>query len=223
MGDSVSMTTPTWSPFETPLASSPGPRLLLPSDTRLNKYLDQKCACLTSVLLPPDSPQISGSPNFQDQASLPDAFDSTCHIPLSLVTAFFKHIYPLPSYSFLHPSMTKEKCRTGRLEPCLALAIAGTVTWLVSTRTSMASINVGENKGHTGIPSGPSSCHCHGSASIEAAEHIIWSNLEKPTIPRLQALLLSISHYMQVGRFQRAFMLAAVASRFAVAMRLNHE
>lgn len=209
---------------ETSLASPPGPRPFHPPDTRLSEYPDQGCSCLTSVRLLPESPRRSGSidnatsPNPLHQTPLSDVDGPALHLLLSLVKAFFQHVYPLPSYSFLHPATTKERCRIGRLEPCLALAIAGTVTWLASTRTSVTDINAGERNA-----SGSVSCHCHGSTSIEAAEHIIWCNLEKPTIPRLQALLLSISHHMQVGRFQRAFMLAAVASRFAAAMRLNHE
>ncbi|KAI1756120.1 alkaline-phosphatase-like protein [Xylaria castorea] len=55
------------------------------------------------------------------------------------------------------------------------------------------------------------------------AEQIILNHLESPTISRLQALLLIISYQMQVGLFQRAFMLMATAARYAAAMRLNHE
>lgn len=219
---------------ESPIASSSGPPQFRPSDTRSIEYADQRCSCLTNVNSLPESPQPSGSidnvtsPNNLHQTPLSEARDPTHRMLLSLVKAFFQHVYPLPSYSFLHPDTTKEKCQTGKLEPSLALAIAGTATWLASTRTGMIGINVGESNDYEesndrSLPSGTASCYCQGSASIEVAEYIIWSKLEKPTIPRLQALLLTISHYMQVGRFQRAFMLAAVASRFAAAMRLNHE
>jgi hypothetical protein len=68
-----------------------------------------------------------------------------------------------------------------------------------------------------------SNCTCRGLAPIRAAEQIIWSSIETPTVAKLQTLLLCINHGMQTGRFQRAFMLAAMAARSAVALRLHRE
>jgi hypothetical protein len=58
---------------------------------------------------------------------------------------------------------------------------------------------------------------------IQKAEHIVWERLETPTVSRLQALLLVILYRINIGQFQRAFMLLSLAARAAAAMRLNHE
>ena len=57
----------------------------------------------------------------------------------------------------------------------------------------------------------------------EDAEQLIWQQLDSPSIPRLQALLLCINYRMESTSFQRAFMLAGIAARAATAMRFNHE
>ncbi|KAI3329862.1 hypothetical protein F4824DRAFT_369626 [Ustulina deusta] len=121
---------------------------------------------------------------------------------VGLVDIYFDVIYPLPSHAFLHPASTKERCRTGKVDQALARAICALATW----------------------HSHPDQ---HSRARAESwskmAEHRILHHLELPTISRLQALLLTISYQMQVGSFQRAFMLMATAARYAAAMRLNHE
>ncbi|KAG9252851.1 uncharacterized protein F5Z01DRAFT_675654 [Emericellopsis atlantica] len=117
---------------------------------------------------------------------------------LALVDSFFSTLCPLPSYAFLHPESTKRRCRNGQMHRALASAIA-----------AMTSLHTRLDVDH--------------EAWISAAEHSVWLHLEHPTIPRLQTLLLVIYHRMEMGRFQRAFMLAATAARFASAMRLNHE
>lgn len=118
---------------------------------------------------------------------------------LRLIDVFFNEIYPLPSYAFMHPATTKARCRDGLVHRPLAQAIAA-LTLLYTAKN-------------------------HESASewIHVAEQSIWENLEQPSIPRLQTLLLVIHYRMELGNFQRAFMLAAIAARSAAAMRLNHE
>ncbi|KAI0377649.1 hypothetical protein F5Y04DRAFT_272995 [Hypomontagnella monticulosa] len=118
---------------------------------------------------------------------------------LSLVDAFFEKIYPMPSFAFLHPPTTKRRCRDGGRHRALALAICALTALYTAQSRDEASLWVQE------------------------AEQYIWQHLESPTIPRLQALLLIIHYCMQAGRFQRAFMLIAIAARSAAAMRLNHE
>ncbi|GAW17461.1 hypothetical protein ANO14919_069180 [Xylariales sp. No.14919] len=119
-----------------------------------------------------------------------------------LVDIYFDKVYPLPSHAFLHPTSTKEKCREGKADEALVYAICALAAW------------------HS-----QSDQHARARADAwsKAAESRILHNLESPTISRLQALLLVIGYQMQVGLFQRAFMLMATAARYAAAMRLNHE
>ncbi|KAI0428687.1 hypothetical protein F5Y09DRAFT_279215 [Xylaria sp. FL1042] len=121
---------------------------------------------------------------------------------VELVDVYFDRVYPLPSHAFLHPARTKERCSTGKVEQALAYAICALATW------------------HSRLDQ-----HARARADSwsERAECRILRHLESPTISRLQALLLVINYQMQVGSFQRAFMLTATAARFAAAMRLNHE
>ncbi|KAI0882349.1 uncharacterized protein GGS22DRAFT_50631 [Annulohypoxylon maeteangense] len=118
---------------------------------------------------------------------------------LSLVDIFFEKIYPMPSFAFLHPASTKRRCRDGAQNKVLVLAISAMTSLYTSQNLEEASI------------------------WIEESEQYIWQHIESPTIPRLQALLLIIHYRMETSRFQRAFMLIAIAARSAAAMRLNHE
>ncbi|KAI9924206.1 hypothetical protein MW887_007156 [Aspergillus wentii] len=116
------------------------------------------------------------------------------------VKKFFHHLYPVPSFSFLHPPSTIAKCHDGTLDESLLLAIQAIVTLRLGQ----------EDKDES-------------TAQISKAEDIIWQRLESPSVSRLQALLLVIIHRVETGGFQRAFMLAGLASRAASAMRLNYE
>ena len=122
--------------------------------------------------------------------------------PAELVDMFFEHIYPVPSFSFLHPHSTREKAQDGSLDDALAKALCA-VTELILLR-------------HT-----PS--EGRGTQSISAVEQCIWDQLQRPTLSRLQALILCVVYRMETGNFQRAFMLAGLAARGATAMRLNYE
>ncbi|KAJ5159334.1 Transcription factor [Penicillium coprophilum] len=121
-----------------------------------------------------------------------------------LVRHFFKHLYPVPSYAFLHPSTTLAKCHKGTLERPLLLAICA----LTSLHVPVHNVTIDREKS---------------AAWVSNAEEIIWKCLETPTMPRLQALLLTISYRMATGSYEKAFMLTAIAARAASAMGLNHE
>ncbi|KAJ5584570.1 uncharacterized protein N7459_004370 [Penicillium hispanicum] len=121
---------------------------------------------------------------------------------LQRVQDFFKHIYPIPIYAFLHEPSIREKCINGTIDQNLALAIAA----VAKTCTSSPQ---------------PPSHEC--SLWISRVEMDTWNLLEKPSTLRLQSLLLVIHHHIQVGRFSRAYMLAGLAARAATALRLNYE
>ncbi|KAL6849678.1 hypothetical protein ACO1O0_009221 [Amphichorda felina] len=120
----------------------------------------------------------------------------------ALMEAFFQHVYPLPSYAFLHPPTISKKFSDGTIEKCLVNAIAA----VSSVRAP-----------------GIRPCPNLESAWIQEAETLIWQHLESPSIARLQAMLLVILYRAETGQLRRAFMLASLAGRAATAMRLNHE
>ncbi|KAF4120399.1 Fungal specific transcription factor domain [Geosmithia morbida] len=121
---------------------------------------------------------------------------------LALLDAFFKHVYPLPSYGFLHPRTTMTKFADGTIEKSLVNAIA-----------AVASVRA----------PGVQRCPSLESAWVQEAETLVWQHLESPTVSRLQAMLLVILYRAETGQLRRAFMLASLAGRTAMVMLLNHE
>ncbi|PYH35178.1 Zn(II)2Cys6 transcription factor [Aspergillus neoniger CBS 115656] len=103
---------------------------------------------------------------------------------------YFLHLYPLPSYSFLHEPSIRRMCAARTLEPSL-------------------------------VPAG--SQPSESVLLIELSEKRIWDMIETPSIFRLQALFLIIQYHAEVGRFERAFMMASIASRHVTALQLKHE
>ena len=57
----------------------------------------------------------------------------------------------------------------------------------------------------------------------QEAEGLILEKLEEPSIFKIQASLLLIRYRAAVGQFPRAFIMAGLAARWAVALRLNYE
>lgn len=131
--------------------------------------------------------------------------DPSHEIATELIYNFFEHLYPVPSYAFLHPSMTLAKYKQGTLEQPLVLAIC-----------AMTSL-------HVTLPDYLAVDRKKSAEWVSNAEEAIWRCLEHPSMPRLQALLLIISYRMATGGYEKAFMLTAIASRAASAMGLNHE
>ena len=120
---------------------------------------------------------------------------------LQRVDEFFKRIYPMPSYAFLHEPTIRGQSQNNTLDQSLALAIVAIAKILLS----------------------PKSQPLNESASLNKAETIILGHLERPSTVKLQALILIIHYYIQTGRFSRAYMLTGLAARTATALRLNYE
>ncbi|KAK9850343.1 uncharacterized protein MYU51_012263 [Penicillium brevicompactum] len=110
---------------------------------------------------------------------------------------YFEHLYPLPSYAFLHEQSIRQQHQSNALEPSLALSITAVAKVLLSDQQE--------------------------SEMIAKAESIIWEHIERPSIVKLQSLSLVIHYRIQTGQFSRAYMLAGLAARAATALRLNYE
>ncbi|KAI1452037.1 fungal-specific transcription factor domain-containing protein [Annulohypoxylon moriforme] len=116
-----------------------------------------------------------------------------------LMEDYFKHLYPLPSFSFLHKPTVLQRCRNRTTNETLKLAICA-ITALQLHRTSL----------------------CH-DLWVQQAEQSILQQMGRASIFNLQALLLVIRYRIESGEFPTAFMLAALAARTALALRLNYE
>jgi hypothetical protein len=116
--------------------------------------------------------------------------------------AYFQHVYPLPSYAFLHPPTICRKFSDGTIEKCLVNAIAAVSSVRAPAIGRCANLEL---------------------TWVQEAETLLWQHLETPSIARLQAMLLVVLYRAETGRLRRAFMLASLAGRAATAMRLNHE
>lgn len=119
-----------------------------------------------------------------------------------LIDLFFEHVYPLPSYAFLHPATTRKRFADSSLDLSLINAIAA----VSSLRSPGVERDIDQE-----------------TAWVQEAEGLFWQYLDSPSIVRLQATLLVILYRAETGQLRRAFMLAALAGRAAAAMRLNHE
>ncbi|KAI0882393.1 fungal-specific transcription factor domain-containing protein [Annulohypoxylon maeteangense] len=120
-------------------------------------------------------------------------------VTLALMEDYFKHLYPLPSFSFLHKPTSLQRCRDQTMNGTLKLAICA-ITALQLHRTAL----------------------CH-DLWAQQAEQLILQQMGRASIFNLQALLLIIRYRIESGEFPTAFMLAALAARTALALRLNYE
>ncbi|GAW21158.1 hypothetical protein ANO14919_106750 [Xylariales sp. No.14919] len=144
---------------------------------------------------PPSPPELDRSTAEKVPGTpLPDTATVAEHIE-----DYFDHLYPLPFFAFLHKHTVIRRCRDGTVNEPLKFAICA-ITSLHLQRAP----------------------HYHPLWAQEA-EQIILQQIGRPSIFHLQALLLVIRYRIETGEFPTAFMLAALAARTAVALRLNYE
>ena len=121
---------------------------------------------------------------------------------LQLVIDYFRHIYPLPVYSFLHEVSITQRCLEQTLDRTLLLSLC-----------AVTALQFKYSKYHPTFT----------SSWIKQAEEIIWENVDRPSVFRTQALILIVRYRIDTGDFQRAFMLGSLAARSASALRLQYE
>lgn len=118
------------------------------------------------------------------------------------IESFFQHLYPIPSFAFLHEPTIRWQCANGTLDDNLAMSITAIVDlWL----------------------SNDPECAKEVDLRMEMVERNTWNQLDKPCIRQLQCLMLIVHCHIHLGRFSRAYMLAGLAGRAATALRLNYE
>lgn len=117
---------------------------------------------------------------------------------------FFRHIHHIPLFSYLHQASLMQRYHTGSMDRPLLLSLIGITSLLT---------DLGHGHG----------AREYGSRCVAVAEKLILRELDRPTVLKIQALVLIIKHRIFCRRFSDAFMLTGLASRFAAALRLNHE
>lgn len=115
---------------------------------------------------------------------------------------FFRHIHHIPLFSYLHQASLMQRYHSGSMDRPLLLSLIGITSLLTDL-------------GH--------GAREYGSRCVAVAEKLILRDLDRPTVLKIQALVLIIKHRIFCRRFSDAFMLTGLASRFAAALRLNHE
>ncbi|PSN69914.1 hypothetical protein BS50DRAFT_618878 [Corynespora cassiicola Philippines] len=121
---------------------------------------------------------------------------------LRMFESFFQHIHPIPVYSFFHKASLVQRFEAGLLDPGLVLSLVGTASDFLDMGEDMKSLGV----------------DC-----LSKAESLVMKDIGKPSVIKIQALILIVRHHMRRGRLSNAFMLHSVASRAAYALRLNYE
>lgn len=115
---------------------------------------------------------------------------------------FFRHIHHVPIFSFLHRASLMQRYHAGMMDKALLLALVGITSLLMDL--------------------GPGTRE-YGSRCIDECQTMVLQDLENPSAIKIQALVLIMKHRMLSRKFTTAFMLAATATRFAYALRLNYE
>ncbi|TLD14187.1 uncharacterized protein PgNI_02659 [Pyricularia grisea] len=149
-----------------------------------------------------DVTSVTSPSNFGQAAATEDEDAVLESIAPRAFEQFFRHIHHIPVFSFLHRASLMQRYHSGLIDRGLLLALIGITSLLTDLGSGTRDFGV----------------RC-----IDEAETTVLGELEKPSTLKLQTLVLIIKHRILMRRFPSAFMLHAVASRFAVALRLNHE
>ncbi|CAM1507897.1 Fc.00g047450.m01.CDS01 [Cosmosporella sp. VM-42] len=115
---------------------------------------------------------------------------------------FFYHVHHIPMYGFLHRASLMERYHSGKVDRALLLALVGITSYLTDMGPGMRE---------------------YGEKCMNDSESLIFADYSRPSTIRVQALVLIIKHRILSKKFSSAFMLLGIASRFATALRLNHE
>jgi hypothetical protein len=126
----------------------------------------------------------------------------TAREQLQIINDFFRHLYPLPGLAFLSEVSVTKRCLDGTIDETLLLAICAYTASILKY-----------SKYHP----------YHTAGWADRVEELVWRNIENPSVFRTQALLLSVLFRVEMGNFKRGYMLLAMASRSASALRLQYE
>jgi hypothetical protein len=153
----------------------------------------------TSPELQRSSISSSSTSNATNSTVVEGAASLSDEVVAPLINQYFYQLYPLPSFSFLHQATVTQRCRDKTIDRALELALCA-ITSIYFDKHQEERANWAQE-----------------------AERLILDRLEEPSIFKIQASLLLIRYRAAVGQFPRAFIMAGLAARWAVALRLNYE
>lgn len=142
------------------------------------------------------------SPNARVDDGASADTDVSQELAMLAFRVFFEKLHRIPVFAFLHRACVIEQYRNGLLDRALLLSLVGITTLLD---------DLGEGTKELG------------ERLIAKAATVVVNDIESPTVPRIQALILIVKYRALTKRFASVFMLSAIAVRFATGLRLNYE
>ncbi|KAK2669776.1 hypothetical protein RAB80_015302 [Fusarium oxysporum f. sp. vasinfectum] len=141
------------------------------------------------------------------EASTDDPVDATSYEPseevvIKALTTFFTSIRHVPIFSFLHRALVMDQYQNKNINKALLFSIIGVVSVYHNLGPGMVD---------------------RGNELISRAETLVLRDLEKPTVPHVQALIFIVKHRAYRRRFTSSFALTAIAIRFAMGLRMNYD
>lgn len=121
---------------------------------------------------------------------------------MQTIEDFFRYIHPLSYFAFLHKASVIQGYVKGHADAALIFALCGLTSQMMGSAPET---------------------HQQAAKWIENAERMVLQSLDKPSIFKIQVILLIIGYKVHLNAMSSAFMLLTLASRFAFAMRLNYE
>jgi hypothetical protein len=115
---------------------------------------------------------------------------------------FFRSLHHVPGFAFLHRKSLVQRYNAGIIDEGLLLALAAVTATYADLTSSAREAS---------------------SRWADDSESIILQDLKTPSLTKIQGLALLIKHRILTKEFAKAFMLTAIAVRFAMALRLNYE
>lgn len=115
---------------------------------------------------------------------------------------FFLHLYPVTVFSYLHKASLIQRYRSDLRDKALLHALVGITSLLTDV---------------TPTPKNDASRH------IDAAETLVLSQFSRPSVAKVQTLVLIIEYRILSQQNEAAFVLLSIAVRYSYALRLNYE
>ncbi|KEF58107.1 uncharacterized protein A1O9_06030 [Exophiala aquamarina CBS 119918] len=121
---------------------------------------------------------------------------------MQTIEDFFRHIHPLSYFAFLHKASVIQGYLKGHADAAFIFALCGVTSQMMGSTLETQQ---------------------QAAKWIKEAETVVLQSLGKPSILKIQVILLIIGYKVHIDAMSSAFMLLPLAARFAFAMRLNYE
>jgi hypothetical protein len=177
------------------------PTLPLSQGTRLEHHVAHQISSSISSTASPSSLGHSTISNFLVERGKRSVTDNVDFM-MRVFDVFFRSLHHVPGFAFLHRKSLVQRYNAGIIDEGLLLALAAVTATFADLTSSAREAS---------------------SKWADDSEFIILQNIKNPSLTKIQGLALLIKHRMLTREFAKAFMLTAIAVRFAMALRLNYE